>query len=169
MKVCILQDQLQGMVHSTGFSTGRTGTSVLSRVKSTIRVCHGSDGLSFQLLRTSLPWKWNGSKYIPFPVHILSLDCHSSSAAQICVCCVQQEIPTPDSSFANRSQADGTWITHKSAYSNSFASNINYLSTLTLLSSPVLAQLLPSAPPGSSAVYLELTLWPLISSIAALC
>lgn len=47
VKACILQDQPQDMIHSTGFSAGRTGASVLSRVKSTVTVCNALDGLSF--------------------------------------------------------------------------------------------------------------------------
>lgn len=34
-------------VHSTRFSAGRTGTSVLSRVKSTVAVCHVMNSLPF--------------------------------------------------------------------------------------------------------------------------
>lgn len=74
--------------------------------------------------------KWQKKKIILFSMHLLRLDFHSFSAAQICVCCVQQEIPTSDNPFANNWQTEGKFITYKPMYSNSFTSNINYLNTL---------------------------------------
>lgn len=46
-------------------------------------------------------------------MHIFRLDFYSFSAAQICVCCVQQEIPTSVNMFANNSKTEGKLITYK--------------------------------------------------------
>lgn len=62
-------------------------------------------------------------------MHILRLDFCSFSAAQICMCCVQQEIPTSDNLFAANSQNKGKSITYKSPCSNLFTCTINHLNT----------------------------------------
>lgn len=66
------------------------------------------------------------------------------------MCCVQQEIPTFDNSFANNSQTEGKFITYKPMYSNLFTSSINYLNILLPADCSVMPRASSAAPFYSS-------------------